>query len=211
MKQNTIILCLLLGSYFSFSQEKTEFGITTEGSWFMPHKVTEYRGMETKNGFGTGIGVYASRHLFWRVSADIGIVYRYKLMQQHYSVSSDSNDPDSGYPIITEGWDKLPMHYVVVPVHLKMPLSKDFFVQAGIESTWLTNYKIVNEKPEFNWTTGLGSQKHKLKWSINYIQGFKEQGFGNETKEIIGHYKGSINKNNMLQLQLAYPIGQLEF
>jgi len=211
MKQNTIILCLLLGSYFSFSQEKTEFGITTEGSWFMPHKVTEYRGMETKNGFGTGIGVYASHHLFWRISADIGLAYRYKQMQQHYSVSTGSNDPDSGYPFILEGWDKLPMHYVVIPVHLKMLLSKNFFLKAGIESTWLTNYKIVNEKPEFNWTTGLGSQKYKLKWSINYFKGFKEQGFGNETKEIDGHYKGSINKNNMLQLQLAYPIGQLKF
>lgn len=38
MKEITIILCLLFAGYFSFLQEKTEFGISTEGSWFMPHR-----------------------------------------------------------------------------------------------------------------------------------------------------------------------------
>ena len=211
MKQVTIILCLLLGSYFSFSQEKTEFGISTEGFWFMPHKETIYRGWEIKNGFGAGIGVYASRDLFWRVSSEIGIAYRFKQMQQHYLVDSGSIDPDSGYPISAEGWDKLPMHYVVVPVHFKMLLSKSFLVQGGIETTWIMNYEAVNEKPEFNWTVGFGSQKNKLKWSVNYIKGFKEQGFSDKQAEPDGHYKGSINRNNMFQLQLSYPIGQFKF
>ena len=210
MKQITIILCLLFAGYFSFSQEKTEFGISTEGSWFMPHREPEYRGLETKNGFGTGIGVYASRYIFWRVSADIGIAYRYKQMQQHYSVYTGTNDPN-GYAINAEGWNKLPMHYVVVPIHLKVLLSKNFFVKGGIESTWLLNYEAVNEKPEFNWIVGFGSQKHKLKWSVNYIRGFKEQGFLHKNMEPEGYYKGSINRNNMLQLKLSYPIGQLKF
>jgi len=210
MKQITFILCLLFAGYFSFSQEKTEFGISTEGSWFMPHREPEYRGLETKNGFGTGIGVYASRYIFWRVSADIGIAYRYKQMQQHYSVYTGTNDPN-GYAINAEGWNKLPMHYVVVPIHLKVLLSKNFFVKGGIESTWLLNYEAVNEKPEFNWIVGFGSQKHKLKWSVNYIRGFKEQGFLHKNMEPEGYYKGSINRNNMLQLKLSYPIGQLKF
>lgn len=210
MKQITIILCLLFAGYFSFSQEKTKFGISTEGSWFMPHRESEYRGLETKNGFGTGIGVYASRYIFWRVSADIGIAYRYKQMQQHYSVYTGTNDPN-GYAINAEGWNKLPMHYVVVPIHLKVLLSKNFFVKGGIESTWLLNYEAVNEKPEFNWIVGFGSQKHKLKWSVNYIRGFKEQGFLHKNMEPEGYYKGSINRNNMLQLKLSYPIGQLKF
>lgn len=211
MKQIPIIICLLLSSYFSFSQEKTEFGINTEGSWFIPHRETEYQGFETKSGFGTGIGVYASHNLFWRASTEIGIAYRSKQMQQHYSVYTGSNDPDTGYPINAEGWDKLPMHYVVVPVHLQLLLSKNFFVKGGIESTWLLNYKVVNEKPEFNWVAGFGSQKHKLKWSLNYIRGFEEQGFSDKTPKPDGHYKGSINRNNMLQLQLSYPLGQLKF
>lgn len=218
MKQITIILCLLLGSYFSFSQEKTEFGVSTEGSWFMPHKEIEYLGWAAKNGFGAGIGAYASRNLYGMVSADIGLAYRYKQMKQHYTIYTESGgsygDPNvSGNAYESNairGWEKLPLHYVVVPVHLQMLLSKSFFIRGGIESTWLTNYEVVNEKPEFNWTLGFGSQKDKLKWSVNYIRGFKEQGFGDRTPEADGHYNGSINRNNMLQLHLSYPIWQLK-
>ena len=210
MKQITIILCLLFAGYFSFSQPKTEFGVTTEGSWFMPHQSIS-RDWATKAGFGTGLGVYASRNLFWRVSADVGLAYRYKQMQQHYVVYNENGGGYSPYGYgadYTEGWDKLALHYVVVPVHLQMLLSKNFFVRGGIESTWLTNYDRVNEKPEFNWTIGFGSQKHQLKWSVNYIKGFKDQGFGEKALEPDGHYKGSINRNNMLQLNLSYPIWQ---
>jgi len=201
----TLVSCI---STFSYSQSKTEFGVTTEGSWFMPHQNYGHD-WATKAGFGAGIGVYASQTIFWRFSADIGISYRYKQMQQHYVVyyaNSNGYDPYGSTRI--EGWDKLPLHYIVVPIHLQMLLSKSFFVRGGIESTWLTNYKVVNEKPEFNWTLGFGSQKHKLKWSINYIKGFKDQGFGDRILEADGHYKGSINRNNMLQLTLSYPIWQ---
>lgn len=229
MKQITIILCLLLGSYFSFSQEKTQFGITTEGAWFMPQRKdipnSNNHDFAMKNGFGTSIGVYASRNIFWRFSANIGLAYRYKQMQQYYTVytgiaggygnpveteSSSAYGNPYGYENI-EGWDKLQMHYIVVPVHLQMLLSKSFFIKGGIESTWLTNYEVVNEKPEFNWTVGFGSQKYKLKWSANYIRGFKKQGFGDKTLEPDGHYNGSINRNNMLQVKLSYPIWQLKF
>ncbi len=210
--KKVFVIFILLGcfSMLSFSQEKTELGISTEGSWFMPQE-TEYQGWEVKNGFGTGIGIYASRDLLGSFSADIGLAYRYKQMQQHYSVYTGSNDPITGFPIAAEGWDKLSMHYVVVPVHIKMLLSKNFLIKCGIESTWLTNYEVVNEKPEFNWTIGFGSQKYKLKWSVNYIRGFKEQGFGDKKIKPDGHYNGSINKNNMLQLQVSYPIRQLRF
>lgn len=207
MKTVLTIIIFVFCSFLSYSQSKTEFGITTEGSWFMPHR-TDGRDWATKAGFGTGIGVYASRNLFWRVSADIGLAYRYKQMQQHYYVSTGSGGYDPYGSASIEGWDKLPMHYIVVPIHLQMLLSKDFFVRGGIESTWLTNYEAVNEKPEFNWTLGFGSQKHKLKWSVNYIKGFKDQGFGDRTLKPDGHYNGSINRNNMLQLTFSYPIWQ---
>lgn len=211
MKKLLIIVILLSCiSTFSYSQSKTEFGLITEGSWFMPHQIYGRDGA-TKAGFGTGIGVYASRNIIGRVSADIGLAYRYKQMQQHYVVyyaNSRGYDPYGSTRI--EGWDKLPLHYIVVPIHLQMLLSKSLFVRGGIESTWLTNYKIVNESPEFNWTIGFGSQKHKLKWSINYIKGFKDQSFGNITTEAIGRYKGSSNRNNMFQLSLSYPIWQIK-
>lgn len=211
MKKPLIIIVIMSCiSTFSYSQSKTEFGLTSESSWFMPQQPYG-RDWATKAGFGAGIGVYASRTIFWRFSADIGLAYRYKQMRRHYVVYPDNTDGfdpyEYGSPRI-EGWDKLPMHYIVVPVHLQMLLLKSFFVRGGIESTWLTNYSVVNEKPEFNWTIGFGSQKHKLKWSFNYIKGFKDQGFGYKTPETDGHYKGSINHNNMLQLNFSYPIWQ---
>ncbi len=213
MKQLLLVLgflCFFLGSVLA--QSKTEFGITTEGSWFIPHR-TDGRDWATKAGFGTGIGVYASRNIFWRFSADIGLAYRYKQMQQHYVVYSgnDGNYSPYGYGSANvEGWDKLPMHYIIIPIHLQMLLSKSFFIRGGIESTWLMNYEAVNEKPEYNWTLGFGSQKHKLKWSVNYIKGFKDQGFGDRTMKADGHFNGSINRNNMLQLSLSYPIWQIK-
>jgi hypothetical protein len=202
-----IIFLLSCTSTISYSQFKTEFGVTTEGAWFMPHG-TDSRDWATKAGFGTGIGVYASRNLFWRISADIGLAYRYKQMQQHYAIYSGTGGYADPSFVTIEGWDKLPLHYIVVPIHLQMLLIKSFFIRGGIESTWLMNYEAVNEKPEYNWTLGFGSQKHKLKWSVNYIKGFKDQGFGDRTLEPDGHYRGSINRNNMLQFNLSYPIWQ---
>lgn len=71
-------IILLIGlSAFGYSQPKTEFGLTTEGSWFMPHQ-TIGREFATKAGLGTRIGVYASRNIFGRFSADIGLSYRNK-------------------------------------------------------------------------------------------------------------------------------------
>ena len=211
-----LIVFLSCISTFGYSQTKTEFGVTAEGSWFMPQQNIG-RDWATKAGFGTGIGVYASRNLYGRLSADIGLSYRYKQMKQHYTIYTGGGgygDPDvSGNAYESNairGWEKLPLHYVVVPVHLQMLLNKSFFIRGGIESTWLTNYEVVNEKPEFNWTLGFGSQKYKLKWSVNYIRGFKDQGFGNKTIEADGHYIGSINRNNMLQLHLSYPIWQFK-
>lgn len=197
-------------SLFGYSQSKTEFGLTTEGSWFMPQTQMSGRGYATKAGFGTGIGFYASYNIFWRFSADIGLAYRYKQMKQHYLTypenGSGGYSPYGYESTYVEGWDKLPMHYIVLPVHIQLLLSKSFFIRGGIESSWLMNYKAVNEKPEYNWTLGFGSQKNKLKWSVNYIKGFKDQGFGNGTIEPDGHYSGSFNRNRMFQLSLSYPI-----
>lgn len=211
-----ILLLLSCISTLSYSQSKTEFGVTTEGFWFMPQQTqTTIRDFSPKSSFGTGIGIYVSRNIFWRFSADLGLSYRYKQIQQYYIVYNNNQNGGAYNPYgygygsdYIEGWDKLPMHYIVVPVHLQFLISKSIFVKGGIETTWLTNYEAVNEKPEFNWTLGFGSQKHKLKWSVNYIKGFKDQGFGDRTMKADGHFLGSINRNQMLQLNLSYPIWQ---
>jgi hypothetical protein len=214
----TILLSCI--STLTYSQSKTEFGITTEGSWFMPHQSIG-RDWATKAGFGTGIGAYVSRTIFGRFSGDIGLGYRYKQMQQHHPITNYgssygaydgyaySSDPEyvyENYYTPNDGWDKLPMHYIVVPVHLQLLLTKSFFVVGGVESTWLMNYQVVNEKPEYNWTIGFGSQKYRLKWSVSYVKGFKDQGFGDKTIEPEGYNIVSINRNIMLQLSLSCPI-----
>ena len=197
---------------FNYSQSKTEFGITTEGAWFMPyHSLREF---SCKSGLGTGVGIYASRNIFWRFSADIGIAYRYKQMQQHYVIYPENGESNynSEYTITTEGWRKYGLDYFVVPVHLQLLYSKYAFIRGGIEASWLTNYNVGRKKTEYNWTVGIGSQKHKLKWSVNYIRGFKEVGFMNGLYEIeIGNVKyksATAYRNQMLQLNLSYPIWQ---
>jgi len=212
MKRAFGIILLSCISTFSYSQSKTEFGITTEGSWFTPRPIDKYS-EPNRNGWGTGIGVYASRSIFWRLSADIGLAYRYKQMQQHYTMPQTIN----GYGVYgytstpsEEGWEKYDLHYVVLPIHLQLLTGKYFFIRGGIEASWIANYDTGNKKTEYNWTTGFGSQKHKLKWSVNYIRGFKEVGFVNGLYEIEnGKYRSATGYHNqMLQLNLSYPIWQ---
>jgi hypothetical protein len=80
-----IFLLLSCISTLSYSQSKTEFGVATEGSWFTPRPYSEHSD-QNRNGWGAGMGVYASRTIFWRFSADIGLAYRYKQMQQYYEI-----------------------------------------------------------------------------------------------------------------------------
>lgn len=209
MKKLLIIIFLLSCiATFSYSQPKLQIGVTTEGSWFMPSQYDEYA-EPNQNGWGAGLGVYASRNIFWRFSADIGLSYRYKQMQQHYKFYPENGEsnPNTGYDISYEGWDKYQLHYIVVPVQLRLFVTRNLFIKGGIEASWLLNYESKN-KPEYNWTIGLGSQRYKLKWSVNYIRGFEDQVYGNRTPEPDGHYKISKNRNNMVQLSLSYPIWQ---
>ena len=214
MKKLLVIVILLsFISTFSYSQPKIQFGITTEGSWFTPSPIDKYSD-SNRNGWGTGIGVYASRSIFWRFSADIGLAYRYKQMQQHFTMPYTGGGGYGGYGYSStpseEGWKKYDLHYVVVPVHLQLLTGKYFFVCGGIEANWLTNYDTGNKKTEYNWTAGFGSQKYKLKWSVNYIRGFKEVSFVNGLYEIEnGKYRSATGyRNQMLQLNLSYPIWQ---
>jgi len=211
-----VILCLFISS--AIAQPKIQFGVTTEGSWFVPLQYHEYS-EPNKNGWGAGLGVYASRNIFWRFSAAIGLSYRFKQMQQHYTIYTGGSDygisgGNGGYAgyddsSITniEGWEKYSLHYVVLPLHLQLLAGKYLFIKGGIEASWLTNYDTGNE-PEYNWTAGFGSQKHKLKWSVNYIRGFKDVGFSNGlyTLEDGKYLSATAYQNQMLQLSLSYPI-----
>lgn len=209
-------LVLIFITLSGISQSKMEFGITTEGSFFMP-STTINHAEPNKNGFGAGIGIYASHNLLKWLSADVGLTYRYTQMQQRYTIYSGTggysdlpgsiSNPDF---VSTTEWDKMPMNYLVVPVRLQFNLMNNLYVRGGIEAAWLTNYNVVNEKPEFNEILGIGCNKHKLNWSVNYIRGMKDQGFGNKTMEADGHYKVAIYRNHMIQLCLSYPLWHLK-
>jgi hypothetical protein len=173
-----------------------------------------------KNTLGTGIGVYASRNIVGKLSADLGVMYRFKLLKEYYDISlntggyggyspygysygSQSDYPDLG---MIKGWKSYSLNYIVVPFHLNYLVYKNIFVRGGIEASWLTNYDTGKDKTEWNWTLGFGSQYHKLKWSVNYIRGFKDVGFANNLFTIDGMRSATIYRNNMMQLSLSYPL-----
>lgn len=209
-----VILCLFISS--AIAQPKIQFGVTTEGSFLIFGDIPHYF-QPKKNTFGAGIGIYASRNIAGKLSADLGVMYRYKPLKEYYDIGNkgygyggyDGYDDSSPYsPETVQGWKTFPLHYVVVPVHLQYLVYKDLFVSGGIEASWLTNYDTGKDHTEWNWTLGFGCQKHPLKWSVNYIRGFKDVGFANELFTYDGFRSATIYRNNMLQLKLSYPIWQ---
>lgn len=216
MKKVFVIILSVCFSTIVYSQSKFEYGITVDGSWFRPEKPSKYS-FSNKSGFGTGLGIYASRNIFWRFYGEIGIIYRYKEMEQYYS-NGYSNS--GGYNGVTtegvpessiigiEGWKKYPHNYLVIPLKLQILTGKRFFLDGGIEISWLTNYNMVTEKPEFNWIMGFGSKIYRMKWSVNFIRGFKPQGFANGLYELEnGKYlSATVYRNSMFQFNVSYQI-----
>jgi len=204
-----VVSCFLCSS--AIAQSKIELGVNTEGSLLIFGNIPHYS-FPKKNTFGAGIGIYASRNIVGKLSADLGVMYRFKQMKEFYDIGStgygyggyDGSSPYS--PETVQGWKTFPLHYVVVPVHLQYLVNKDLFVRSGIEASWLTNYDTGKDKTEWNWTLGFGSQYHKLKWSFNYIRGFKDVGFANNLFTIDGMRSATIYRNNMIQLSLSYPL-----
>ena len=200
----------------AIAQSKIEFGVNTEGSLLIFGDIPHYS-QPKKNSLGAGIGVYASRNIVEKLSADVGVMYRYKLLKEYYDISPNTGgyggyggyDGISPYsPETVQGWKTFPLHYIVVPFHLQYLAYKNLFVRGGIEASWLTNYDTGKDKTEWNWTLGFGSQYHKLKWSLNYIRGFKDVGFANNLFTIDGMRSATGYRNNMLQLSLSYPLWQ---
>ena len=215
-----ITICLLFSS--AFAQSKIEFGFTAEGSLFVPGKYSQYS-PPNKNGVSAGLGVYASRTILGKLSADIGIIYRIKQLNEYYNALSTVGGYTSygntyspygynyGYTFSNsgeiEGWKEYSLDYVVVPIHLKFDIHKIYFLCGGLEASWLTNFKTGNDNTELNWTIGFGVRKNKLKWTINYIRGFKDVAFVNNLWiRSDGLQSATGYRNNMLQLSLSYPL-----
>jgi hypothetical protein len=200
MKLITMSLLLMLSSILAFSQSKIQGRIYTEGSWFIPHSEDN-----TKKGFSTGGGVLVSYPLHGILSVSLGAGYRYKTNEATFYIPDDSGSSSGGYgetsyKLVSETF---PQHYLVVPLKFRIKPENKFFLEAGFEATWLLNYDIVNEKPEYNWAIGAGYHlSTKADISLSYMQGFKEQGMGNKNRD----YYGQIYKNRMLMVSISYAI-----
>ena len=130
MKQLSLLMVVF---YFlcssAIAQAKIEFGVNTEGSLLLFGDIPHYS-QPKKNTLGAGIGVYASRNIAGRLSADLGVMYRFKQMKEYYDIGStgyggyDGSSPYS--PETVQGWKFFPLHYVVVPLTLTNLLSPIF-------------------------------------------------------------------------------------
>ncbi|MGQ8338085.1 hypothetical protein ACUNWD_16155 [Sunxiuqinia sp. A32] len=223
MKTITFLLLLCLSFSFSIAQEKGQLGVYTEGGWYTPK---DSPGNSMKDGIAAGIGMYYEFPIHNRFFGSLGVGYRYKQNQKYQVEYSYFGDEYGGYGYSTYGyspygyspygsntsageWLNFPQHYIVLPAKLKYRLKNNFFVQSGLEASWLLNYDYVSVKPEFNWSLGLGSKIGDLEWSLNYVRGTKMQGMLNYTNVPdvpIEITKDQGLRNRMLMLNLLYPL-----
>lgn len=209
------------------AQSKIEVGLMTEGSLFFPSNSSGYS-LPKGNSIGGGVGVYASKKMSEKFSADLGLGYRFKQMNEYYLVPDYSVTYIDGVEAYVpygatygygtyydfsssgkiSGWKNYHLSYIVLPFRLNYTIYKGLFVCGGIEASWLTNYDAGRDKTEYNWLLGVGCRKYKIKWSLNYIRGFKDAGFANELYTISEMCSKTVYQNNMLQVYLSYPLWQ---
>ncbi len=219
MKTTTITLLLVLASLFSFSQTKFSTGIYAEGGYFFPKKT--YSGDSFNNNAAFGGGGFIQYNITAKFAATLQAGYRYKSNENTSWIYTPIDGYDYGYGSETET-HTYKQHYLILPLKLSYLLTKKLSVEAGIESAWILNYgkvtgdqlsedvnapyhNFVNEKQEFDWIVGLGYKlSPKLQASLNYTQGFTEQGMG--AIKNIGDSYGQIYKNRMLMFYLSYSI-----
>ncbi|WP_303925303.1 outer membrane beta-barrel protein [Draconibacterium sediminis] len=216
MKQITIILCLLFAGYFSFSQNKLSAGIYAEGGYFFPKKT--YSGESFENNTALGGGGFLQYHITTKFAAALQAGYRYKSNENTTRTYTPLEGYDYGYGSETET-HSYKQHYLILPLKLSYLITKKLSVEAGVEAARILNYDEVhiddltgdkwfdnvNHKTEFDWILGIGySISPKIKASLNYIQGFKEQGMGS-IKTLDESY-GQTYKNRMVMINLSYSI-----
>lgn len=203
------------------AQSKMEFGLTASFSKFMPEAKSVFQ-PPIEDVYGEGIGIYAQRTIYGKLSSDIGLLFYYKEFEIS-AINDDSYDSYGGYGGYGYGGyggyydtgssynystgssdvDTYPLRYMIVPLHLNYTVYKGLFLLGGAEASWLINHKAVKERTEFNGLVGLGYQKTKLKISLNYLQGFKDSYLKNESYDIV-----TVFRNRAVQLNLSYPLWQ---
>jgi len=209
----TIFTALLLTAInlAVFSQNKTEIGLYTEGSFVMDGELTikTFSYYNSNPTWGTALGAYASVPIWWRFSIYGALGGRYAQLTEGTAIwtlrESGDGSTLTGYDFYNyKRW------YVVAPVNIRFSWPGNCFLSGGIETCWmLNNYDSIKNKPEFNWTVGFGSQKHKLKWNLQYVWGFDKQEVKNYVTSSSGTRLQRLNysyQTKRLQLTLTYPL-----
>lgn len=216
MKQITIILCLVFAGYFSFSQTKLSAGVYAEGGYFFPKETYPVDNFDNNTAFGGG--GFLQYNITPKFAAILQAGYRYKSNENTEWIYKPIEGYNYGYDSETET-HTYKQHYLILPLKLSYLLTKKLSVEAGVETAHILNYdKVyvddltgdkwfdnVNHKTEFDWILGVGyTISPKIKASLNYIQGFKEQGMGSIIT--LDESYGQTYKNRMLMVNLSYSI-----
>ena len=200
MKKGILAVVLSFTILVAFSQKSLKLGLNLESGYVSPLKSSEHS-KDYKGGISYGGGVYAMHDIWKCFSADIGLSFRQKSYQQimeGYWVSTDDN-----FHFEPRSWVQFYQSQLTVPFHLRIYLTKRFFLVSGIEHAFILNHKGVKYKSEDDWTLGFGGHPGKLNWTLTYVEGFQERGVKRviENKEYTSGYK-----NRMVQLSLYYPL-----
>ncbi|HBL76022.1 MAG: hypothetical protein A2W90_11440 [Bacteroidetes bacterium GWF2_42_66] len=208
MKQIALLILLTAITFGCLAQPKFEFGLSTEGSWVMKKELTIGHNYQSKNNWGTGLGFYVSAPIWWHFSISGGAKYRYAELQQG-APDIQSRETDQGTDLyFVYDWRRFHRQYLVFPLNLNLLFPRDYFITGGIEYCRILNdYTSILKNPEYNWTIGIGSQKHKLRWSLQYLRGFNEQRIQNKAS-VDGSDPAFLfyYQTNRLQLNLSYPL-----
>ena len=202
MKKLIIAILFISTTVCSHAQSQPQIGVFAEGGWFFPSMSQESSSISLKDGVATGVGFYASTPIIGKLSASLGLGYRYKgdKFQLEHSTTPGIH---YGTPPSTEYYiRKYPQSYLTVPLNLRFSLGKRFFITSGIELAWLLNYKYVKEKPEFSWLLGVGYSTNRLEYSLNLVEGLGEQGMGKQ--QDVGY--GQEFNSHMLTLKVTCPL-----
>jgi hypothetical protein len=206
MRYLCIILLIFSVSTTLYSQPKTEFGVTTEGSWCMKNESRiPIRNYGERSNWGTGIGGYVSVPVWWRFSLSSGLSYRYSEYQKGIP---EWKPVDFGGSILSGyTWYKSSRNYLVVPLNLRLLVTKKIEITGGIEACHLFGYNYLERDIEYNWAMGFGNKSKKLNWEIKLTSGLKEQAAEHQNTQGQGiNDKWLMYKTKMIQLSLSYPL-----
>jgi hypothetical protein len=221
MKRVLVSTLFLLLVTASFGQSPFQVGLYTEGGLFFPSEISS-ESPSLKQGFMAGGGLYIASPVVEKFAVSAGVGYRYKENHQQYSNRLLWYPPIGGNPYgyspygygstaeaepfdgLVHSWILFQQHYVVVPLRLKYVVWRQLFVEPGIDAAWLLNYDYIREELELDWTIGVGWELGRLKCSLNYRHGFKDQGMG----DIDGYEEelGQAYRNHLLAMNLSYPL-----